>query len=186
MFRNGEFTSKYVEPAEENKELRESQIQPNGVDLTIGKIYMLDGPAFLGEDEYVKQTRTSVPFSNYTVDEEKRHKGEEIHDMYDDTDYWYTLSQGAYIIEYGEIIEIPEDHVGFVYPRSRLNRCAAHLTSAVWDGGYRGKGEGCLMNWTELQLQYDMRIGQLVLAEAEAVEEAYDGTHQGENLDNDE
>jgi len=85
------------------------------------------------------------------------------------------------VVRYAEIISVPDDHVGFIYPRSSLMRNACMLNTAVWDAGYEGKGEGLLQVHHDIEIEAGARIAQLVLAEAEAAG-TYDGSYQGENL----
>lgn len=94
----------------------------------------------------------------------------------------YVLDEGYYIVEYSKKIEIPEDHVGLVLPRSRLMRCGCSLYTAVWDSGYEGKGEGGLKINQRTYLEPGMRIGQMIYLTTEELEEHYDGKHQRENL----
>ena len=160
MFRSGEFISQYITP-KGNEELDNEQIQPNGVDLKIGSIKKASGRALLKDDRY--------------------NKGEYIQKIPNE-DGLYVLDKGFYRVIYDEIIEIPENHIGLVYPRSRLMRSGGNLRTAVWDSGYRGKGEGGLAIDRKMRVEDGMKIGQMVMCRTEELEESYDGTHQGENL----
>ncbi|MFB6284761.1 MAG: deoxyuridine 5'-triphosphate nucleotidohydrolase [Halobacteria archaeon] len=154
VIRNGGFVAEYVE------DVNEDAVQPNGVDLSVGKIYRHEGRSVVKEGEYELPDRVEL----------------------DDKEGFYELEPGGYTVEYGEVIEIPEDHAGFIYPRSRLMRCGGMLFSAVWDSGYRGRGEGGLWVQTPMKLEKGMKIGQMVYTETENLDETYDGSHQGENL----
>jgi len=160
MFRSGEFISQYI-TAKGNEELDNGQIQPNGVDLKIGSIKRASGEALIEDDEY--------------------DKGQYIQEIPNE-DGIYVLDDGFYRVIYNEIIEIPENHIGFVYPRSRLMRSGGDLRTAVWDSGYKGKGEGGLVIDRKMGIEDGMRIGQMVMCRTEELEESYDGTHQGEKL----
>lgn len=160
MFRSGAFVAEHVEPIDE------SQIQPNGVDLTVADLYEPRDPGRIGRDGKEIAQRQAVA-------------AEEIGETIPPT---YYLGQGGYIVEYGERIAVPEGHVGFVLPRSSLLRNACSLETAVWDTGYEGRGEGLLMVSNDVEVERDARIGQFVLAEA-GHDGAYDGTYQGENLE---
>jgi len=160
MFRSGEFISQYI-TAKGNEELDNGQIQPNGVDLKIGSIKRASGEALIEDDEY--------------------DKGQYIQEIPNE-DGIYVLDNGFYRVIYNETIEIPENHIGFVYPRSRLMRSGGDLRTAVWDSGYKGKGEGGLVIDRKMGIEDGMRIGQMVMCRTEELEESYDGTHQGEKL----
>lgn len=155
--RNGEFAAQYIDGGE----VSDDHIQPNGVELSVGKLETIDGVPRVKEGEYNKGVRTPVQ-------------------PYDD-DY-AVLTNGAYVVTYNEKIEIPEGYVGYVFPRSRLTRCGGFLTTALWDSGYIGKGEGLLMAQTKMKVELGMKIAQIVFLDAEDPEVMYDGSHQHENL----
>jgi dUTP pyrophosphatase len=93
------------------------------------------------------------------------------------------LKPGGYLVTYNEEIGIPSDCAGIVLPRSSLMRCGATLHSALWDPGYRGRGQGLLTVHNDLDLLPDARIGQLILIALEQeADQLYTGSYQGENL----
>jgi deoxycytidine triphosphate deaminase len=154
MFRSGAFL------ADRLGDLHESQVQPNGVDLTLGAVFEQTGTGRIERgDKTVGDRRELDP----------------------DEDGFYHLEPGGYIVRYAEPIAIPEDHVGFLYPRSSLLRNSCMLDTAVWDAGYEGRGEGLLEVHHEIELQAGARIAQLTLAAADH-EGTYDGSYQRENL----
>jgi len=157
MFRSGEFVADYFDA------IRETQIQPNGVDLTLGTVFEQVTPGRIERGDKTIGERRELDAKN----------GE------------YRLDPGGYIVRYGEQIQIPEGHVGFLYPRSSLLRNSCMLDTAVWDAGYEGRGEGLLEVHHEISLEQDARIAQLVLAQADH-DQTYDGTYQGENINSDE
>jgi deoxycytidine triphosphate deaminase len=154
MFRSGESVAAHVE------ETDETQVQPNGVDLTLSAVFEQTSPGRVGRDD--------------TTIGDRRER--------DPEDGVYRLDPGGYVVRYGERIQVPRGHVGFLYPRSSLLRNSCMLDTAVWDAGYEGRGEGLLEVYHPVELERDARIAQLVLAAA-AHETAYDGSYQGENLD---
>ena len=154
MFRSGHFVASQIES------VSDAQIQPNGVDLTLGDVL-----------EQVEAGRVGV--DGKTVGD--REPVESDADGFD-------LDPGGYILQYVETISIPEDHVGFLYPRSTLMRNSCMLNTAVWDAGYEGKGEGLLQVHHPIRLERGARVAQLVLAEA-GHEDVYAGTYQGERTD---
>jgi len=93
------------------------------------------------------------------------------------------LEPGGYLVTYNEEIGVPADCAGIVLPRSSLMRCGATLHSALWDPGYRGRGQGLLTVFSPLTLYKDARIGQFILLRLEAkADKTYAGRYQGENL----
>lgn len=160
-FRSGEFVSQFIEPRDDDEELDDAAVQPNGVDLSIKQIYKLEGASTITNGDYEKANR--IPITP--------------------EDGVFTVEPGTgYVIEYGEIIEIPENHIGIVLPRSRLLRCGLDVTTAFWDSGYRGKGEGALMVSNEAKLTEDLRVAQIGFIRTEELSEHYDGSHQGDGL----
>lgn len=160
MFRAGSFVGEHVSP------LREAQLQPNGVDLTLDAVFEQIDPGRIGRDGKEIGERQAVEW-------EERDEG--------DPETYY-LPAGGYIVRYAETVRIPEGHVGYIYPRSSLMRNSCMLNTAVWDAGYEGKGEGLLQVHHDIELERGARIAQLVLAEANH-DESYDGSYQGENTE---
>ncbi|WP_299267950.1 deoxyuridine 5'-triphosphate nucleotidohydrolase [Halorientalis sp.] len=159
MFRSGAFLADHLD------DLRESQVQPNGVDLTLGTVFEQERPGRIERgDKTVGDRRELDPNPDG-----------------DDGNGVYRLEPGGYIVRYAERIRIPEEHVGFLYPRSSLLRNSCMLDTAVWDAGYEGRGEGLLEVHHEIELQTGARIAQLTLAAADH-EGIYDGSYQRENL----
>lgn len=159
MFRSGAFVADHVEPT------REGQIQPNGVDLTLDSVFEPREPGYIGRTGKAVGRRQAVE-PETTGDEEGA---------------VYYLPRGGYVVRYGETVSIPSGHVGFLYPRSTLLRSACMLNTAVWDAGYRGKGEGLLQVHHDVELEVGARVAQLVLAVADH-DASYDGSYQEENL----
>jgi dUTP pyrophosphatase len=155
MFKNGRFVASHL------GDLRESQVQPNGVDLTLGAVF-----------EQVEAGRIERGDKTVGEREEVDPDGDEI----------YHLDPGGYVVQYAERVVIPDDHVGFLYPRSSLLRNSCMLDTAVWDAGYEGRGEGLLEVHHPIEIAAGARIAQLVLADA-AHAGTYDGSYQGEHID---
>ncbi|MCD2201761.1 deoxyuridine 5'-triphosphate nucleotidohydrolase [Halobacterium sp. KA-6] len=157
MYESGAFVADHVDP------VTEAQVQPNGVDLTVETVLEQREPGRIGTEGKTIGDRQPVEPS-------------------DDGTETFTLTPGGYILQYAETIAIPEDHVGFLYPRSSLMRNSCMLNTAVWDAGYTGKGEGLLQVHHEVELERGARVAQLVLADAEHAE-TYDGSYQGERVE---
>jgi deoxycytidine triphosphate deaminase len=159
MFRSGAFV------ADQLGALDPEQVQPNGVDLRLDAVLE---PTELGS---ITREGTTI------ADREPLEPGSIGADG-----EGYRLDPGGYVLQYAETVSIPEEHVGFVLPRSSLMRNGAMLNTAVWDAGYEGRGEGLLQVHNELVLETGARVAQLVLAAADH-EGVYDGSYQGERLD---
>jgi len=160
MFRSGGFVAERVSPIDGE------QVQPNGVDLTVEAVYEQRDSGWIARD-------------GKTIGDRQRLEPEEVGEQVPET---YYLAPGGYVVRYGETVSLPEEHVGFVYPRSTLLRNSCMLNTAVWDAGYEGKGEGLLQVHHDVAIERGARIAQLVLAAADH-RGTYDGSYQGENLD---
>ncbi|MCL7416932.1 MAG: deoxyuridine 5'-triphosphate nucleotidohydrolase [Halalkalicoccus sp.] len=160
MYRDGAYVSEHVTPT------TGAQIQPNGVDLTLDAIF-----------EPLEPGR--ITRNDKEIGERQRVASEEFDRKVPET---YYLEPGGYVVRYDEVVEIPEGHVGFVYPRSSLMRNGCMLDTAVWDAGYQGRGEGLLEVHHDIELERGARIAQLVFAEADH-EGTYEGAYQGENYE---
>jgi deoxycytidine triphosphate deaminase len=163
MTNNAVTTGEFVAQHLNNGDVPDEQIQPNGVDLTVGEVYRTSGVAEFTESGYDKPDRTFV---------EPRPNG------------YYRLHPGQYPIVYGEKVEIPDGYVARVYPRSRLMRSGLHLTSALWDTGYEGIGEGLLRvprSIEGVRIKQNLPIAQMTFISAAEAED-YDGSHQEERL----
>ncbi len=164
MFESGAFVAEHVTP------VTAEQIQPNGVDLTLEAVFSQHEPGRIGVD-------------GKEIGDRRRRREHVVEDFgtMDPTDPYY-LPPGGYIARYAEIVRIPENHVGFILPRSSLMRNSCMLNTAVWDAGYEGRGEGLLQVHHDIEIERGARVAQLVLAEADH-EAVYDGSYQGENVE---
>ena len=151
MFRSGAFVASRLSPVDDN------QVQPNGVDLTVEGILRQVEPGYVGTDGKTVGDREPAPTEEGV----------------------FRLNPGGYVLQYAETISVPEEHVGFLYPRSTLLRNSCMLNTAVWDAGYEGRGEGLLQVHHPIRIERGARVAQFVLAEA-SHDEVYDGSYQGE------
>ena len=153
MYESGAYVAEHIDP------VAPEQVQPNGVDLTLDAVFEQVESGRIGTDGKHIGGRAERPTEDGTV----------------------RLETGGYVVRYAETVHIPEDHVGFIYPRSSLMRNSCMLNTAVWDAGYEGRGEGLVQVHHPIELEPGARIAQLVLARADH-QETYDGSYQGENL----
>jgi len=140
-----------------------SQVQPAGVDLRVESVFSFNSPGLLGVEKRVLSNVVEVPLTN---------------------GFW-ELGPGAYKVRFVEAVEVPLGYVGFCFPRSSLLRMGAYVGCAVWDPGYRGRGEALLyvVNPHGIRLEAKARIVQLVFIRMEEEPgEGYRGVYQGENL----
>ncbi|MDD4858793.1 MAG: deoxyuridine 5'-triphosphate nucleotidohydrolase [Dehalococcoidales bacterium] len=139
------------------------QVQPNGFDLTLRDVAMME----TGGEIAVKsrQIPPQTPLA------------------YDAFGY-IDLVPGAYLITYNEIVHLPKDIMALGAPRSSLLRCGVTLGMAVWDAGYNGRSQSLLVVYHPhgFRVQQNARIGQLVFFRLASETEGYSGIYQGENI----
>jgi len=144
--------------------ISDRQIQPNGVDLTIGEIFIFESRGVLSENKVLPAMRRVEP----------------------DNDGYYTLEQGCYLVRYREIVQIPKNAIGLVFPRSSLQRMGAMIYTSVWDSGYRGRGVGLLavLNKNGIKIHKDARICQIIFITAKS-SRLYSGEYYLEGIKQD-
>lgn len=151
--------------------LREEQIQPNGIDLTVDKILIQPlGPTLAVKKEHNNYgTLMEVPLTDIAgIPPQNRS--------------WF-LNPGYYIVEWTEIIEIPKNVIGLLSPRSTLLRMGGTIFGAVWDRGYKGKGQSGMYLHVSFLLEHQARLAQIIFIDAQEDEQLYDGQYQGEGLE---
>ena len=144
----------------------EEQVQPNGIDLTLREVAML-------------QTSGRIAVSN-----RQRLVSDLAPLVFDGLDF-IDLMPGAYIITYNEIVHLPKNIMALATPRSSLLRCGVTVNTAVWDAGYSGRSQSLMVvyNPQGFRLQRNARIVQLVFWQLTGETEGYHGAYQGENID---
>ena len=142
-----------------------TQLQPNGVDLTVRQIEKIVSAG-------------CVDFSNK---DRKLSDTEEL-DFDDDRVF---LSPGAYKVIYNEIIHLPKEIMAIGAPRTSLIRCGVTVETGFWDAGYEGRSESLLVVFNEkgFYVKRNARILQLGFIKlAKVVSTGYKGIYQSENI----
>ena len=156
MFLPGSETAKFLEG------LKDEQIQPAGIDLTIDKIFEIDEA---GEIDYSNENR-KVPKGR-----ELKFNGK-VH-----------LPPGAYRITYNEVVRMPGDAIGVGLPRSSLMRMGGTVVCGLWDPGYEGRSQGLLVvfNPKGITVHKGARLVQIFLIKGKSSGK-YSGSYHGENI----
>jgi len=144
----------------------EEQVQPNGFDLTLREVAMV-------------QSRGRV-----TVRDDERLVSDLAPLVFDGLGF-IDLMAGEYIITYNEIVHLPKNIMALAMPRSSLLRCGVTVNTAVWDAGYSGRSQSLMIvyNPQGFRLQRNARIVQLIFLELAQETEGYHGVYQRENID---
>lgn len=144
----------------------EEQVQPNGIDLTLREVALLQSSGKIAVTESQRQVSNLAPL------------------VFDGLDF-VDLMPGAYIITYNEIVHLPKNVMALATPRSSLLRCGVTVNTAVWDAGYSGRSQSLMVvyNPQGFRLQRNARIVQLVFFQLTTETEGYQGAYQRENID---
>jgi dUTP pyrophosphatase len=143
----------------------EKQVQPNGVDLTLREVAMLQSPGRIAAADSQRLVSDLAPL------------------VFDGLGF-IELMPGAYIVTYNEIVHLPKNVMALAAPRSSLLRCGVTIHNAVWDAGYSGRSQSLMMvyNPQGFRLQRNARIVQLIFLVLTSETEGYRGAYQGENI----
>ena len=144
----------------------EEQVQPNGFDLTVREVALLQSSGKIAVENSQRLMSDLAPL------------------VFDGLGF-IDLMAGAYIITYNEIVHLPKNITALATPRSSLLRCGVTVNTAVWDAGYSGRSQSLMIvyNPQGLRLQRNARIVQLIFLELTQETEGYHGAYQGENID---
>ena len=143
----------------------EEQVQPNGIDLTLREIAMLQSSGRIAVSNSQRVVSDLAPL------------------VFDGLGF-IDLVPGAYIITYNEIVHLPGDVMALARPRSSLLRCGVTVDTAVWDAGYSGRSQSLMVvyNPQGFRVERNARIVQLVFLRLIQETEGYRGAYQGENI----
>lgn len=147
----------------------DTQLTPNGFDLTVGNIF-----------EFT--TAGSLDFSNK---ERKLPEAKEIplqKGNPQDKFGWWQLKKGIYKIRTNEVVNLPKDLIALAFSRTSLLRMGAFTQHGVWDAGFRGKGEFVLTvgNPAGIRIKQNARIAQLVFFNVKETDAGYQGIYQNQ------
>jgi dUTP pyrophosphatase len=144
----------------------EKQLQPNGIDLTVRDIALLQSPGQIAVENSQRLVSDLAPL------------------VFDGMGF-IDLVPSAYIITYNEVVHLPDNIMALGRPRSSLLRCGVTVGMAVWDAGYSGRSQSLLVvyNPQGFRLQRNARVAQLIFMRLSQKTKGYQGTYQGENLD---
>ena len=143
----------------------EEQVQPNGIDLTLCEVALLQSSGKIAVEDSQRLVSDLAPL------------------VFDGMDF-IDLMPGVYVITYNEVVHLPTNIMALATPRSSLLRCGVTVNTAVWDAGYSGRSQSLMVvyNPQGFRLQRNARIVQLVFLQLTQETEGYRGAYQGENI----
>jgi dUTP pyrophosphatase len=157
---------KTTPPLVENLADVEQQLQPNGIDLTVREVAMLDSPGCISTRNESRVLSSTSPL---------------VFDGLGKLD----LLPGPYVVTCNEIVHLPKNVMALAKPRSSLLRCGVSVHTAVWDAGYSGRSQSLMVvyNPQGFRIYKNARFIQLVFFHlTQEVTEGYQGIFQGENV----
>ncbi len=145
----------------------DTQLTPNGFDLTAAKIYEFAGSGaldFSNKERKIPECRELVPQKVKPQDEYG----------------WWNLGPGIYKVVSNEKVKLPLDLIGMAFSRSSLLRVGAFTQTGVWDAGFEGISEFVLVviNPLGLKLKQNARVAQLLFTKITETETGYNGIYQ--------
>ncbi len=144
----------------------ESQLQPNGFDLTLRDVARLTTSGAVGAEDASRELSETQPLEL-------------------GPDGWVKLEPGPFLVTFNEVVNLPLDIMALGRPRSSLLRSGAAVHTAVWDAGYQGRSQALLVVYHPggYRVQRDARLMQLVFFRMEtAASRGYQGRFQAENI----
>jgi dUTP pyrophosphatase len=143
----------------------DEQVQPNGFDLTLREIALLESSGRIAISDTERRLPNLAPLA------------------FDGLGF-IDLMPGIYSITYNEIVHLPRDVMALARPRSSLLRCGVSVGTAVWDAGYSGRSRSLMVvyNPRGFRLQKNARVVQLIFFWLSQETEGYQGAYQHENI----
>jgi dUTP pyrophosphatase len=145
----------------------DTQLTPNGFDLTVEKIFEFAGT---GAVDFSNKERKIPPVRELAAWKEKT----------EDEFGWWVLNSGIYKVVANETVKLPLDLIGMASPRSSLLRMGVFTQTGIWDAGFEGKSEFMLVvaNPLGMRLKQNARVVQLLFTKITETETGYNGIYQ--------
>ncbi|MDD5449913.1 MAG: deoxyuridine 5'-triphosphate nucleotidohydrolase [Candidatus Omnitrophica bacterium] len=145
----------------------ETQLTPNGIDLTAAEIYEFDSAGAL---DFSNKERVVPGGKRVTPMKEKS----------SDKFGWWELEKGAYKIRTNETVSLSKDLIALAFSRTSLLRMGAFTQHGVWDAGFKGKGEFVLVveNPKGIRIKQNARVSQLIFERINETSQGYDGIYK--------
>ncbi len=145
----------------------DTQLTPNGIDLTAGKVYEFASPGVL---DFSNKERL-LPECRQVVAEKLKSE---------DRFGWWVLKKGCYKVVTNETVTLPRNLIGVAFSRSSLLRMGAFVENGVWDAGFSGRSEFILVveNPQGMRMKENSRVIQLLFMPINETGQGYNGIFQ--------
>ena len=136
----------------------DGDVQPNGVDLRLGKVY-----TYANSEDY------------FLLSEDKKHTRQLV-ELQPEVDGYFVLEKGQYyLVEFENFVKVGKGECGWVFPRSTMMRNGICIHTAVYDSGYAGPMCSGMTANCKCYLAKGTRIAQFVTLSADS-----NGTYSGQ------
>lgn len=141
----------------------DSQIQPNGLDLRVDKIYRAAGTVRVPRDGKVEAGLQVIPLEV---------KGA-FWELKPDSDlYW---------VDFLEQIHLPDGYCATLITRSSLVRAGVDVVSGLWDTGFYGQLGCTLRVHSPISIEWGAKLCQIQVHESKFNGLRYEGRYKGSN-----
>jgi len=144
--------------------IREDNIQPNSIDLTLSSVYQIEGPLVLFADSKNRRRLPSYkrvePF------------------LYEGVDMYLLYPGRRYQIEFQEKLALPADVCALTLVRSTMAKSGCTGENGLFDSGYRGACGMMVSVQTDSYIEVGASVAQMVFLKAES-SKLYNGFYQG-------
>ena len=140
----------------------EDQIQPNGVDLRVNKLYEVQGKVSIPRDGKAR--------SELTARELEPKDG-----------FWGVTPGGLYYVDFVETISVPSEWCATLITRSSLVRAGVDVVSGLWDTGFTGTLGCTLRVWSPTEIEWGAKLCQAMFWKSQFKGHYYSGRYQGTN-----
>lgn len=142
----------------------DTQIQPNGFDLTINiesikEVGMDD--AVIDFDNSLRKLPETIDYFDCKIDRYDIH-----------------LPIGQYLFQFNEYVNLPSWLMAECKPRSTMLRSFCDVRNAFWDRGFHGLSSGLLIVYNPLIVYRNARIAQMKFQTVDDDKNVYDGIYK--------
>lgn len=142
----------------------DSQVQPNGIDLRLARLYEVQG-------------KVQVPT-----------EGKVLHDLtiaeLKPKENWFRLKPSPGTLYYADFLEkiaVPAGWCATLITRSSLVRSGVDVVSGLWDSGFEGQLGCCLRFQAPITIEWGARLCQVMFHDSKFNGHLYNGRYQGSN-----
>jgi deoxycytidine triphosphate deaminase len=148
-----------------------NQIQPNGIDLRLDKVFLVEGCGKITIDNKNRILAPEVEVKPFPIAIAKNNECYET--------LFYKLEAGrAYSFIFKEFVKVPVNAAAWIIQRSTVNRCGTWVYSSLYDSGFENYAGAYARPANPIEIEKGARVAQIVFWEAQSAS-MYDGVYKG-------